>query len=441
MANDDNYWQHVMDERGVQGPQDGASGIPYAPQAQQPGVPDGQGMPVQQPGAPDGQGMPAQQQGLQDGQGMPVQQPGVPDAQGVPAGSQAAPQVQGGSAPTPAGSAQDAGPAPSWQASPRPYAAVQPAYGTADTPAPKSHGWIVAIVIVLAIAGVVFYSIGSCSSMFGSLYSRNGSSSLDTLTGDTVGIISLSGTIQYDNSACSPEGLKELLDRAEENDHIKAVVLRVDSGGGTATAGEEMAEYVKDFGKPIVVSSASINASAAYEISSQADYIYVAKSTEIGAIGTAMQVTDLSGLLDKLGVNMETIASSDSKDSSYGFRELTEEERVYYQEMVNQINEVFIQNVADGRNMDVKDVRALATGMPFTGLTSVENGLADEVGTREDALDKAAELAGITGSYDTVYIDFDYYDLTSLYTLLGSSRSADDVLSGLGVDDAGAHIR
>ena len=94
------------------------------------------------------------------------------------------------------------------------------------------------------------------------------------------------GTIQYDGTTCSPEGLKAQLDRAEQNPHIKAGGLRVNSGGGTATAGEEMAEYLREFSKPVGVSSASINASAAYEISSQADYIFTAKTTSIGAIGT-----------------------------------------------------------------------------------------------------------------------------------------------------------
>ena len=402
MANDDNYWQHSFDENAASQQGNVPAGMSYQPPAQQQVEP-----PIAEPSA------------------------NVP-----PASAQQIPH-----APAAARSAMP-GESQYHNAMQPPYAGPQPAYGTADTPAPKSHAWIVAIVIVLALAGIIVYSINSCSSAMGAFHSSY-ESSLDALTEDAVGVIYIDGTIQYDNSACSPEGLKELLDKAEDNSHIKAVVLRVNSGGGTATAGEEMAEYVKQFSKPIVVSSASINASAAYEISSQADYIYVAKSTEIGAIGTAMELMDLSGLFEMLGVNMETITSSESKDSSYGYRALTDEERAYYQEMITQINDTFIQTVAEGRGMDVEDVRALATGMPFTGITSVQNGLADEVGTREDAIDKAAELGGITGSYSTVNIDFDYsYDLSSLYYLLGSSRSNNqDLVDALGLDGAGAHIR
>ena len=325
-----------------------------------------------------------------------------------------------------------------------PYAQAVPMAATPPAKEGKSHGWIVGIVVVVCLFAFTAFCVNACTSVMSELGSLGvtGEYATDKLAGDGIAVIDMAGTIQYDGSACSPEGLKTLLDVAEDNPHVKAVVLRVDSGGGTATAGEEMAGYVKAFSKPIVVSSASINASAAYEISSQADYIYVAQSTEIGAIGTAMQLTDLSGLLDKLGVNMETITSADEKDSSYGYRPLTDEEREYYQHMVDEINEVFINNVAEGRKMSVDDVRALANGMPFTGNAAVKNGLADAVGTREDAIDKAAELAGVTGHYDSVDLYFPAYDLGSLSTLLGSDDSyADGLLRTLDRSQSTPHVR
>lgn len=241
--------------------------------------------------------------------------------------------------------------------------AAQPVYAA---PAPKKNmtPWIVLGVILFAV--VFCFTIGamSCSSAVRSLSNFGMGSVEEELTdGPTVAVIDISGTIQYDGTACSPEGLSSLLNQAEENDDIEAVVLRVDSGGGTATAGEEMAEYVKRFSKPVVVSSASMNCSAAYEISSQADLIYVNKTTDIGAIGTVMQVTDLSELLDNLGINVDNIASAESKDSSYGTRPLTDEERAYYQELIDVTNEVFVENVAEGRSMSLDAARALATGL------------------------------------------------------------------------------
>lgn len=326
---------------------------------------------------------------------------------------------------------------PAPQASP--YGYGQPPY---VQPPKKSRGWIVGLVSVVLVFALIAIGMWSCtsvmSSSMGSLGAFGSASSTDDLaflTQDAVGVINIDGTIQYDGTTSSPEGLKAQLDRAADNMHVKAVVLRVNSGGGTATAGEEMADYVRQFsedtGKPVVVSSASINASAAYEISSQADYLFTAKTTAIGAIGTVMQITDLSGLMEKLGISVDNIASADSKDSSYGTRPLTEEEREYYQNQVDQINKTFIQTVAEGRGMTEDEVSKLATGMTFTGMEAVENGLADEIGTKEDAVAKAAELANVS-SYTTVSLQKSSSSLSTLLDLMSESKvSPDDIAQAL----------
>ncbi len=389
------------------------------------------------PGAPEPGGSPRPQQPAQ-----PVQ---PPQPQGRPAASQAQ-QPYAQQQPF----AQQGAPQPPFTQ--QPYAAgyAAPQYAYAAPAAPKKGGkgaWIALGIILFAIVFVFTIGAMSCSQAVSNLTSGadafSGISDEVLTSGDTVAVIDVSGTIQYDGSACSPEGLRDLLQEAEDNPDIKAVVLRVDSGGGTATAGEEMAAYVRDFSKPVVVSSASMNCSAAYEISSQADYIFVNETTAIGAIGTIMQVQDISGLLDMLGINIDNIASAESKDSSYGTRPLTDEERQYYQDLVNEINETFIQNVAEGRGMSVEQVRELATGMQFAGTTAVENGLADEVGIYDDALDKAAELGGISvadgsDSYDVVNLTASASDLTALMDLLGadSGSAAQGVdLSKLSADD------
>lgn len=305
-------------------------------------------------------------------------------------------------------------------------ASAQPAYAAAAQPA-KRRGWIVALAAVIAFFVLGLASIASCTSVMQSsmgAFSYETPSWTETVTGDTVGIINIDGTIQYDGTTSSPEGLKAQLDAAEANPHIMAVVLRVDSGGGVATAGEEMSRYVRDFSKPVVVSCASMDASAAYMISSQADYIFAAETSAVGSIGVIMQVTDLSGLYEKLGISVDNITSADSKDSSYGNRPLTEEERAYYQAQVDQINDVFIRTVAEGRGMTEDEVRALATGLTYTGIDAVENGLVDETGTLEMAVSKACELAGIADA-DTVYLQSSSSDLSRLLDIMGEQN--DDV--------------
>ena len=325
-------------------------------------------------------------------------------------------------------------PGPQSQPAPQqPAPAPAGAYGQPPQQPPtpqRSRGWIVGLVAVVLIFVLLLVGVASCSSVIssslGSVVDSAEVTDVDFLTTDAVAVITMDGDIDYDGSLCSPEGLKEQLDDIADNDYIKAVVLRVDSGGGVAAAGEEMTEYLREFmeetGIPVVVSSASTNASAAYEISSQADYIFVLNATAIGSIGTAMQFIDLSGLYELLGIEYENITSADSKDSSYGTRALTDEEIEYYQAMVDQINEVFIQNVADGRSMSVEEVEELATGLTFTGQDAVANGLADEVGTFEDAVAKAAELAGLEeDAYTTVEMGVESSDLSSLLDLLADS--------------------
>lgn len=244
----------------------------------------------------------------------------------------------------------------------------------------KKSIWLIVLLIVLGV--VLVGALGSCVLTGASPVAKK------------IGVIDIDGTIGQDGGANTPEGLLAQLQIAENDPQIAAVVLRVDSGGGVAAAGEEMAIYVAEFSKPVVVSSASGNASAAYLISSQADYTYANEATSIGAIGTAMQMTDYSKLLDLLGIDVRTITSADSKDASYGHRPLTDEEIAYFQAQVDQINESFIESVAVGRGMSVEEVRKLATGMSFTGEDAIENGLIDEIGTYKDACERAASLAG-----------------------------------------------
>lgn len=423
-----NNWQQGVWGDGGQNPQD-ASGQAQPQGAGAPG-PGSQG----QGAAPFAGGQAAPQPHVAP---SAYQQTYNNQAAGAAGRQQPQPQTaaQPQAAPAPHAAQQNGG----WAAPQQPcyqygYAQAGPAVPP-PAPAPKkSRGWIVALVAVILFFGLMFFGVASCNAFMGYATDPLGSLADDgstvAVTTDSVGIIEIGGTIQYDGTTCSPEGLKSQLDRAEEDPHIVAVVLRVDSGGGVATAGEEMATYVRDFSKPIVVSSASMNASAAYEISSQADYIYTAKTTAVGAIGTALQVTDTSELLDKLGINVENITSADSKDSSYGTRALTDEERAYYQNMVDQINDTFIATVAEGRNMTEDEVRVLATGLTFTGMDAVENGLADEIGTLEDAVAKAASLANRSTS-DAVYLQPASSDLSSLLDLMSSSSSSSEAAAVL----------
>ncbi len=155
----------------------------------------------------------------------------------------------------------------------------------------------------------------------------------------------------------------------------------------------------------------------------------------IGSIGTAIELMDYSGLMELLGISAETITSAESKDSTYGYRSLTDEERAYYQAMVNQINDEFIATVAKGRNMSEDEVRALATGLTYTGLDAVENGLADEIGTLEDAIAYAATLAGLQ-----TYTTYDLSISSSSVNLLSLLATLSDAFASGSTTESSSNV-
>ena len=160
---------------------------------------------------------------------------------------------------------------------PAPVTAPAAVGGTPQAKPKKTTGYVVAIVI-LSILLVFALGFAGCTAFTASLDMFSSFGSLGgrgyAITGPTVAVIDIDSTIEHGGGNCSPEGLAALLEEAEANDNIKAIVLHVNSGGGASTAGEEMSILIARCTKPVVVSSASTNASAAYEISSQADYIF-----------------------------------------------------------------------------------------------------------------------------------------------------------------------
>ena len=142
----------------------------------------------------------------------------------------------------------------------------------------------------------------------------------------------------------------------------------------------------------------SLAASGGYYISAPADYIYATPNTLTGSIGVISQFVVAKDLLDDVGIDVVVITAGDVKDFGSFHRDMTPEEREYWQTLINQTHEDFIEVVAGGRGMDVEAVRQLADGRVFRGEEAVGLGLVDEVGYFEDAVQKAADLAGIEGT-------------------------------------------
>lgn len=197
------------------------------------------------------------------------------------------------------------------------------------------------------------------------------------------------------------------LRKAANNAEIKAVVLRLNSPGGTPVAAQEISNEIarlQESGKFVVSSMGDTAASAAYWVAACTDEIVANPGTLTGSIGVIMETTNLRGLFDSFGVEQETIKSGPFKDIGSYSRPVTKEERAILQSMVDDIYDQFVEAVAQGRDMETDQVRLLADGRVFTGRQAMELGLVDQMGDMRDAIALAGELAGIKGEPVVVHI-------------------------------------
>lgn len=187
---------------------------------------------------------------------------------------------------------------------------------------------------------------------------------------------------------------------ARDDAEVKAVVIRINSPGGSAPASQEVGEELKKLratGKPTVASMGDIAASGGYWIAALCDKIYANPGTITGSIGIYIPYANWEELFNKIGVHGEKIKSGPHKDMLSPERPMTAAERAILQEMVDDLYEQFVDVVSDGRKMDPAKVRQLADGRIYTGRQARALGLVDEMGSLEEAVNAAAKMAGITG--------------------------------------------
>jgi protease IV len=245
---------------------------------------------------------------------------------------------------------------------------------------------------------------------------------------DRIAVIEIKGVISQ-----STEIISEI-SRYASDEAVKAIILRVDSpGGGVGPSQEIYREVIKARGKKKVVTSmGSVAASGGYYIACASDLIFANPGTITGSIGVVMQFSSFEELLKKIGVKGVVIKSGEHKDIGSPFREMTPQERVLMQEVLDKVHQQFIQAVAEGRKMDRDKVAQVATGRIFTGEQAKEYGLVDQMGNLEDAIDATAKMVGIEGRPNIVFPErrISIWD----YLLQGMARSLANALSEKGFE-------
>lgn len=214
-----------------------------------------------------------------------------------------------------------------------------------------------------------------------------------------------SGSFSSEDEIAGSKVIQDLKELADDDD-IKAVVLRVNSGGGSAYASEQIWHQVMNIKakKPIVVSMGDLAASGGYYISCAADYIYAEPTTLTGSIGIFGMFPNAGKLLnDKLGVHFSTVKTNAMSDFGDITRAFTPEERAMAQAYINKGYDLFTRRCADGRKMQQNEIKAIGEGRIWTGAHAQKIGLVDELGSLNDAIEKAKKLAKIDDATVMVY--------------------------------------
>jgi protease-4 len=217
----------------------------------------------------------------------------------------------------------------------------------------------------------------------------------EQLGGSKVALITVEGVILDSREVI------EQLEKYRMNPSVKAIVIRINSPGGGVAPSQEIHEEILKSRRvnkiPIVTSVGSLAASGGYYIASATDLIVANPGSITGSIGVLLQVPNISGLLQKIGVKSVVVKSGQHKDLASPTREMTDSERRILQSMLDDVHNQFIDVVAEGRKIDRKKVEAIADGRIFSGREAQSLGLVDQLGNLQDAIDQAGTLAGIRG--------------------------------------------
>ena len=227
-----------------------------------------------------------------------------------------------------------------------------------------------------------------------------------------VGIIVARGMILDGTQPAGKIGgdtLSDVIRKARLDDTVSAIVLRIDSPGGSALASETIRreiETTRQAGKPVIASMSSVAASGGYWISSAADEIWASPTTITGSIGIFGAFATLEKSFDSLGIHSDGVGTTKLADAFDPARPLNREVADSMQQIIENNYRRFIQLVAEGRNMEPEEVEKIAQGRVWAGKTAGELGLVDKFGNLQDAVQSAAELADLE-EYDVIYIEQD----------------------------------
>ncbi len=199
------------------------------------------------------------------------------------------------------------------------------------------------------------------------------------------------------SSAITSDSIISSIKKAETNPNIKVIVFRINSGGGSAVASQEIVSAIKEMNKTSIAWIRDVGASGAYWIASATDYIICNNLSITGSVGVTMSYLEFSKLFDKYGVTLVELATPEHKEIASPYKNLTEYERISLQKMINQTYEFLVEDIAENRNMSVEELKTKSDGgMIFLGVDAKERGLIDYLGGEKELEELIKEKTNLT---------------------------------------------
>ena len=235
---------------------------------------------------------------------------------------------------------------------------------------------ILGIIVGLFILVLILRSIGGGTSL-----------------GQKVAVVDITGIITKSDATI------KLIHTYRDDPSIKAIVVRIDTPGGSVAPVQEIYSELQKIDKPIVASMGGTAASGGYYVACAADTIMANPGTLTGSIGVIMQFTRLKGLYDKIGLEHQVIKSGEFKDTGSPFRQLTEKEQAVLQTTVDDVYNQFVDTIFEARKslLSRPEILELADGRIFSGQQALDAKLLDRLGNLPEAIEHAGELANIEG--------------------------------------------
>ncbi len=262
---------------------------------------------------------------------------------------------------------------------------------------------------------------------------------------DKIAVIPVEGTIGAADSSLvqqspttTPDGLRDALRQAEDDDSVVGVVLEINSPGGGATASDQMYQHITDFkensDKPVVASFGSVAASGGYYIATAADEIFSERTTLTGSLGVVLPLLNFSEAADDLGVEQNAITSGEFKNMGSQFKDLSKREREIFQSYVDSGYDQFVEVIVEGRGLPEQRVREIADGRIYSAVRARELNLVDELGGLEEAIKDSRQKADAENARAVRYVQPESFSDALLGRFSSKKTAPEKVLEQTGLN-------